>query len=121
LQFNSNVGNVVDLANILLAMHESCLLRQIRNLAGDKEDALNIATDAIKLFEMSNQSINCILIGNIYIAYANSLYDLNGDINEIVKAWEQAIRYYKMAGMDDSHEEIKKMKYNLQSMKDIVN
>jgi hypothetical protein len=121
LQFHSNVGNVVDLANILLAMHESCLLRQIRNLAGDKEDALNIATDAIKLFEMSNQSINCILIGNIYIAYANSLYDLNGDINEIVRAWEQATRYYKMAGMDDSHEEIKKMKYNLQLMKDKVN
>ncbi len=118
LQFHSNVGNVIDLANILLAMHESCLLRQIRNLAGDKEDAMNIATDAIKLFEMSNQSINCILIGNIYIAYANSLYDLNGDINEIVRAWEQAIRYYKMIGMDDSHEQIIKMKYNLQLMRD---
>lgn len=118
LQFHSNVGNVIDLANILLAMHESCLLRQTRNLAGDKEDAMNIATDAIKLFEMSNQSINCILIGNIYIAYANSLYDLNGDINEIVRAWEQAIRYYKMIGMDDSHEQIIKMKYNLQLMRD---
>lgn len=118
LWFHSSIGNIVDLSNILGALHESCLLRQLRNQAHDIEEALFIATDAVKLFEASNQTINPILAGNIYIAYANSLYDLNGNIDENIRAWEQAIKYYKLNGMDDIFEEIKIMKYNLKLIKD---
>ena len=117
-RFHSNIGNMVDLFNVLGALRESCLIRQLRNHTGDREAALDIAIDAVKLFEISNQSINPILIGNIYIDYANSLYDLGQDIDENIRAWEQAIRYYKLAGMDDTYEGIEKMNYNLQLMRE---
>ena len=118
MRFHSNIGNIVDLANILGALHESCLLRQLRNQLQDNVEALCIATDAVKLYEISNQAINPILVGNIYIAYANSLYDLNENIDENIRAWEQAIKYYKLAGIHDTSEEMKMMNYNLQLMRE---
>lgn len=117
-RFHLNIGNLVDLENVLDALRESWFLLQLRNQLHDKKEASILAKEAINLLERSNQAINPNLAGNVYCAYANSLSDLNEDIDENIRAWEQAIKHYRITGLDDSNEMMRKMDNNLRILKD---
>lgn len=117
-RFHLNIGNLVDLENVLDALRESWCLLQLRNQLYDKKEASILAKEAINLLERSNQTINPNLAGNVYCAYANSLSDLNEDIDENIRAWEQAIKHHRITGLDDSDEMMRRMDNNLRILKD---
>lgn len=117
LRFHINIGNIVDLFDFLSNSHESSVLRQLRNQGNDMQEAFEIISFAVDLYESSKQTIDPLVIANLYTEYVNTLLGVENRNDEKIKACENAINYYRKAGKDDTFEGIVFFKRIIESVR----